>query len=79
MSKEIENVYMFANGMMAVFDKDGQQISELQEALPTMWAEKAKELGYEINGLIVNCPDGRKVKLFEWEFDGEKKINFEVI
>lgn len=30
MSKKVKNVHVFTNGNTAVFDKDGQQIAELQ-------------------------------------------------
>ena len=79
MSQQIKSAYLFDNGLMMVFDAEGHQIPELQTSLLIAWAEEAKSLGYEINGLIIQVPNQRKVKIFEWEFDGEKGINFEYV
>ena len=79
MHLKISKVFLFNTAQIAVFDERGEQIPELQTALIVEWAEKAKALGYEIDGLEIQIQADRNIRLFEWEFEGETGINFEVV
>jgi hypothetical protein len=52
------NAYLFANGNIAVTD-GREQIPELQEAPISLWAWRAEELGYDVDGLLIETPLGK--------------------
>ena len=68
--KQIGKVYLFNDAGIAVFDTDGNQIPELQKSLLIEWAQRAKNLGYRVDGLKVELQTS-VIKLIEWEFEGE--------
>lgn len=78
-TKKLSKVYLLDSASMVVFTESGEQIPELQQSLLVEWAERAKKLGYEINGLIVEMQNGRQLKIFEFEHDGEQGINYETL
>jgi len=58
-------IYFFPNGCTAVFDANGQQIGELQEAWFRIFINFLKEKGItgeEIEKMEIKMPDGRMTK-----------------
>ena len=51
--KKVESLHLFGNGQVIAVDAKGEQIGELQEPLLMLWAERATELGYDVDGLRV--------------------------
>ena len=47
--KRVKDMILFANGMIAAFDEDGEQIPELQGNAVQLWAELAVSKGYSVN------------------------------
>ena len=72
--KKIQDVMFFDNGCVAVFDQEGQQISELQVGLPELWALHAESLGYDPKGVKICMPCSAQAELFKvghgynWKF-----------
>ena len=78
-AKKISQMMMFETAQVAVFDENKQQIPELQISLLILWAERAKSLGYEIDGLIIEGANGLRIRFYEFDHDGEQGINWEII
>lgn len=62
--KAIKSILVFSNGNLAVFDSGGQ-VGELQGNLFCEWADRAKELGYEPDGLTFEVQNGRRWRFFK--------------
>lgn len=62
---KIAKVLVAPNGMVAVFDRDGKQIGELQTPLLLLWAQMATRRHYDVDGLEIEIVGQRNVKLFK--------------
>lgn len=49
MNKNITSIHLFSNGNIAVFNKDFEQIPELQENIFIRMFKEARKLGYTID------------------------------
>lgn len=71
--KKIKDIMFFPNGNTAVFDKNGEQIGELQRSWLLLYVDFLIEQGIEPDGLVVELPHG-KARIFKieegynWEF-----------
>jgi hypothetical protein len=62
-----QKIFLFANGNVAAFDHQGRQIPELQVAPIELWADHASALGVDIDGTLIETPDGHMMKFFKAE------------
>ena len=52
--RKVENLIMFSNGAFVAFDKNGQQIAELQSKTAIdLWCRFATESGFDVVGCVV--------------------------
>ena len=74
--KTVKTIFFFPNGMIAVCDNKGEQISELQGSYVTKVISQSKELGYEISDdLEIKMPDGRSA-IYIKEHDSYTLTNY---
>lgn len=59
--KKLSTLMIFGGGQIACFDTDDKQVGELQTSAITLWAQHAEKLGYNIEGLRVETPQGNLV------------------
>ena len=57
----------FDNGNIAIFDAQGNQIPELQESWPSLWAKHAEQLGYDPEGVVFELQSGLNFRIFRCE------------
>ena len=57
--KKINDIYLFGNGNIAVFDGEGKQISKLQSNPILRVIEEAKRLGYDVSNTMISTPFGK--------------------
>lgn len=51
MASRVKTMMLFANGNIAAFDENDNQITELQcKTAIELWAESATQLGYDVEG-----------------------------
>lgn len=64
--KKIKSVTFFPNGNSMVFDEQGNQIPELQEAWIILWLKHAESLGYDPTECKdIQLPHGRFAQPFK--------------
>lgn len=66
--KKIDSVMLFSNGNIVAFDEHKNQFPELQTPPIMLWADKARELGWNPESVAVELQGGAKWVLFETEF-----------
>lgn len=71
------NVMFFDNGNTAAFDKDGQQIPELQVPWLLMFTEFLQAHGFEPSRIKFEMPHGREARLIWLEED--KRYTWEMV
>lgn len=53
--KQVSSMYLFANGDIAAFDQNGDQIQELQmRSAIDLWAEYSAASGFDVDGCKFN-------------------------
>jgi len=63
MSDIIKSIHFFPNGVVVVFDIDGQQVSKLQGSYVRKFITNARKKGYMIDDQIeISLPDGKYAK-----------------
>ena len=73
--RTLKTVLLFGSSQIAAFDAKGQ-VPELQEPLILEWAKRAEQLGYNVDGLIVETQFAGKLRLRR---NDEGGWNFEVL
>ena len=66
--------FCFPNGAIAVCDKNGQQIPELQVGWPVLWARHAVASGFDPVGTVFETSAG-KIRIFKTDED----FNWEIL
>ena len=75
--KWVKSIIFFPNGNIAVFNKDGLQVGELQGSYVLGLISKAIALGYKVDKHTqINLPNGRRAKYLQ-EYDNYEIINHE--
>ena len=66
------DVYLSDIGQIFVFDKKKNQIPELQKTLIILWAERAEQLGFNVDGLKIRTSQRlitlHKSEKYGWNF-----------
>jgi hypothetical protein len=59
--------FVFLNLQIAVFDRQGNQVSALQTGLMTLWAEYAERQGYDPDGASIEVAAGVRWRIRKTE------------
>jgi len=74
-SMKIKSVVFFPNGNSIVFDKDGEQISELQKSWFRLFIKHLDKHKADYENAEILMPDGRKANIINFEGGWNWEIN----